>query len=148
MPRRPAISLAAARRPLTAFAHVVGGVAHVERRATLAGDNVGGPGPHIQNSDGGDEAGDLSRLLFNGHGPFRGGRQRVAPQRHRCGAGVASGPGKNKLHARLSSDCLHDAQRTLQPFQYRPLLDMDLEIAEDAALERGCGNIAGVQPIF
>ena len=67
-------------------------------------------------------------------------RQRILAQRHRHGAGMAGMAGDRDPKPAGTVDRGDDADRQLELLEHRPLLDMDLDIAQHALAPAGDGR--------
>ncbi len=72
-------------------------------------------------------------FTLDGADPFRRSRQRVPPQVHRRGARVVGLAFKPHFEPALPGDRRNHAQRKVQAFQHRALLDVKLQVTERRA---------------
>ena len=118
----------------------------VEGRLDLARHHVGGARMYVERSDRGHHARRGARGPFDQRGPSGGRGQRIAPQVHGSGAGVVGFAPERHLAAALSHDGGHHAQRKIQRVQHRTLLDVKLQIAQQAPPDRRGRQPCRVEP--
>ena len=111
-------------------AHGVARVPHVEREPRLAGDDVARARVDGDPPDGRDQTRAPARERFGGEHPLRRGGERVAAVGHRHGAGVAGLAAEGQLGLGLAGDRGDDADRRAAALEHRPLLDVQLAVAE------------------
>ena len=101
----------------------------IEREARNASDDVGCARPGLDSADGRDHG--IARVVAGDHfrreDHFGRPRERVAPQVHRYGSGVAGLARNGCLQAGLSNDRGNDAEGLLLYFENRTLLDVHLD---------------------
>jgi hypothetical protein len=86
---------------------------------------------NLQPSDRRDEVGLRPGAALDRRDHDRGSGQRVAPQRHRRGAGVRALPDDSDLAAAGAADRRDHSDRAVFRLERRTLLDMDFDIADD-----------------
>ena len=126
---------------------------HVGRRADVDGkghlprDHIGGAGHGVDVADGADQAVPVGAAKMLDRADALGGaRERIAPQRHRYGAGVPGHAGQPRRHPCRARNRGDDADGKVFGFQHRPLLDMQFEIGEQfAAGTRGGADMIGIE---
>ena len=117
----------------------IGGRAQIDGECHAAGNDVHRSGQRLDPSHGRDHA--IRRVVMRD--PFQ--RQRhlgsagecVASHIHWHRAGVAGHAGDRDAQPRLADDAGDDPERTVQPLQHRPLLDMDLDVSQRLACAIG-----------
>ena len=96
---------------------------------TSPGTTFIAPGATVREPDGRSSARRCSRRLFDCRDEFGGSGEGIAAQVHRLRAGVPGLAGELQPEPILADDRRHDAQRQIQRFEHRALLDVGLEIA-------------------
>ncbi len=110
----------------------------VEDDNDICRDHIGGARRDRDAADGCDHfALCFARQRFAEQHRFRGARERVTPQHHRHGAGVAGFAQEFDVEISLPDDRHYNAERLTAGFQHRTLLDVDFDIG-------GC-FIAGIR---
>ena len=132
----------AAKRSVAAIAQRIGQRAQIDGEHHAAGNDVDRAGRCLDPADGADHAvlGMLARDLFQRQRHLGGAGERIVPQIHRHGAGVAGLAGHRDAQPALADDAGDDAERLALRLQHRPLLDVHLDVARGILRPVGGGG--------
>ena len=116
--------------------------AHIEAEADFAGDDVACAGIDRELADRRDErvARAAAGHFLDHPDRFGDSGERVMAKCHRHRAGMAGLASRAQAVAALARDGGDHAERLSRPLQHRPLLDMDLEVADDVGAAIGFGG--------
>ncbi len=121
-----------------------GAGADIEDDHDVGRDHIGGAGRDRDAADGRHHlALGFARQRFAEQHRFGGAGERVTPQHHRHGAGMAGLAEKFHVEIGLPDDRRDDAERLAARFQHRALLDVDLHIGGRLIAGIGGGGDVG-----
>ena len=141
-PKSPIMNLAYGR-----CSNVIVGMAHVDAEPGNAWHDIDRPRLDGERTDGRSQLGCFECDPFDLEHELGRGRKGIAPARHGQGARMARLAAEFYPELALARDGRDDAERNPEGVEHRPLLDVPLQIAADAAGRIGrFGDSFRVQP--